>query len=140
MFYVGHFSFETPEPEYKTEGRERGWFTLLAEAESVEDAVDTFREFVGSLKTWFTSLENVEYVYLDDVTEVESVPREGVLAQFVHTYDNPPSWIATTLRGVSEEFCRSYGWGPEEPDEVDGGVEAKPFVSFEEGQRCRRLA
>jgi hypothetical protein len=37
-----------------------------------------------------------------------------MLALFVHTYDDPPSWIATSLPGVSGEFCRLYGWGPEE--------------------------
>jgi hypothetical protein len=133
VFYVGHFSFEGPELEVKAESRERGWFTCVVEAESVDAAVDEFRELVGSLKSCFTSFESVEAVYLYDVTEVERVPSEGVLARLVHTYDDPPSWIATSLPGVPEEFCRSYGWGPEEPDEDDGnGVEAVPFVSFGE--------
>ena len=33
---------------------------------------------------------------------------------------------------MSEEFCRSYGWGEEEPDEDLDDVEALPFVSFGE--------
>lgn len=52
-------------------------------------------------------------------------------ARIVHTYDDPPSFISTSLPGVPNEFCRSYGWGPEEPDQdSDEGVEAVPFVSF----------
>lgn len=131
MLYIGHFSFEGPEPEFKAESRERGWFILLAEADSVDNALDKSRDLVGSLKSWFTSFEDVEDVYLDDVTEVDRVPAEGVLARIVHTHDDPPSWVATSLPGVPNEFCRSYGWGPEEPDEDgDGGVHVEPFVSF----------
>ncbi len=71
----------------------------------MDEAVEKFRDLVGSLKSWFTSLEDVQDVYLDDITEVERVvPSEGVLARFVHAYDDPPSWIATSLperpRGV----------------------------------------
>jgi len=61
-------------------GRERGWFTLLAEAEAVDDAVEKFRDLIESLKPWFTSLEHVDDVFLDDITEVERLPREGALA------------------------------------------------------------
>lgn len=132
LLYIGHFSFEGPEPEFKAESRECGWFICVAEADSVEDAVDKFRDLVWSLKSWFTSFESVEAVYLDDVTEVERVPAEGVLARFVHTYDDPPgASISMSLPGVPKEFCRSYGWGTEEPDEDDDeGVEVVPFVSF----------
>ena len=69
----------------------------------------------------------MEDVFLDDITKVERLPREGVLARFVHAYDDPPSWIATSLPGVPEEFCRSYGWGENGGAE---GVEVEPFVSF----------
>src|SRR5919112_6250877 len=141
VFYVGHVSFEGPEPEFKTQGRGRGWFTLLAETESVDEAVDRFRELVESLKSWFTSFEDVESVFLDDITEVERLPREGVLARFVHAYDDPPSWISTSLLGVPEEYCRSYGWGEDTSDEDDEErVEVEPFLSFGERQRCRLSA
>jgi hypothetical protein len=81
------------------------------------------------LKGWFTSFEDVDNVYLDDLIEVEKVPGQGVLAHFEHTYDDPPSSIFTSLPGVPKEFCRSYGWGPEKDDE---DVAVEPFVSFEE--------
>jgi hypothetical protein len=46
----------------------------------VDAAVDKFRELVGSLKSWFTSFESMEAVYLYDVTEVERVPSDSALA------------------------------------------------------------
>ena len=30
MQYMGHFSFEGPEPEFKAESRECGWFTRIS--------------------------------------------------------------------------------------------------------------
>jgi hypothetical protein len=42
--------------------------------------VDKFRELVGSLKSWFTSFESMEAVYLYDVTEVKRMPSDSALA------------------------------------------------------------
>jgi hypothetical protein len=84
LFYAGRSSFEGPEQEYVAGSRERGWFTCIAEAESVDDVVDKFRELVGSLKSWFTSFEDVEDIFLDDITEVETVPREGGVERRLH--------------------------------------------------------
>lgn len=132
MLYIGHFSFEGPEPEFKAESREREWFTCIVEAQSVEEAVEKLRDLVGSLKSWFTSFEDVEDIYLDDITEVARMPAGGVLARFVHAYDDPPSLISTSLPGVPSEFCRSYGWGQEPDEDGDEGAEVEPFVSFKE--------
>jgi hypothetical protein len=130
MLYVGHFSFEGPEPEFKAEGRERGWFTCIVEAESMDSAADKLRELVTASKGWFTSFEDVERVYLDDLIEVEKVPIQGVLAHLEHTYDDPHSSISTSTPGVPEEFCRSYGWGAETNDNDEEGATMEPFVSF----------
>ena len=85
MFYVGPFSSAGPEPEFKAESRQTGWFTRIVEAESIDTAVEKRRAFVTALKGWFTSFEDIDNVYLDDLIEVEKVTSQGVLAHFEHT-------------------------------------------------------
>jgi hypothetical protein len=72
-------------------------------------------------------------VYLENITEIEKLPSAGVLAYLqMHTEDRF-SHISTSLPGMPEEFCRSYGWGEVEGDQDNGeGVKLGPFVSIEE--------
>lgn len=130
MLYVGHFSYVGPEPKFKAESRETGWFTLLAEAESVDDVGEQFRDLIESLKWWFTAFDSVAEVFLEDITEVRKLPSTGVLAHIHMHPEDQHSHIATALPGVPEEFCRSYGWGAEEEEEDGEGVTVEPFVSF----------
>jgi len=130
LFYVGHFSYIGPEPEFKAEGRETGWFTLLAEAESVDAAVEKFHDLLELLGSWFTGFETVAQVFLDEITEVNGLPSAGVLAH-LHMYpEDRFGHIAASLPGVPEEFCRSDGWGESGGEEGEGAVET--FLSFEE--------
>ena len=133
MMYVGHLSFDGHRMNETVRERTRGWFTCIVEADSVEGAVEKIRELVIASKGLYVALEEVDDVYLDDVTEVEKVPERGVLAHFEQTYDDPPSSVHTSLPGVPDEFCRSYGWhtGGGDGDDADG-EDVEPFVSFEE--------
>lgn len=134
MLYVGHFTFTGPRPEIKTDPTPTGWFTLLAEAESPEAAVEKFRERVLALKGWFGSFRSVATVFLDDVTEVKALPSEGVLAHFRLHPEDPNGTIYTSLPGVSRELCVSYGWS-EDPEPLEDDPDAwseRPFVDFGE--------
>lgn len=133
MMYVGHLSFDGHSMNETVRESTRGWFTCVVEADSVDSAVEKLRELVTTSKGLFVSFEDVDHVYLDDLTEVEKVPERGVLAHFEHMYDDPPSSISVSLPGVPDEFCRSYSWGigDEDGDEAEG-EEVEPFVSFGE--------
>ncbi len=131
--YVGHFSFDGQRKDGPEAGPVNGWFTCIVEAESVEEAVEKLEDLVTAAGGWFASFESVEEVYLDDVTEVEAVPGKGVLTRFTEYHGEPQPSISTSLPNVPDEFCRSYGWGPEEPNpDSDEGVTLEPFVSFRE--------
>jgi hypothetical protein len=92
-----------------------------------EATVEEFRDLIESLGSWFTGFESVADVYLEDLTEVEELPGTGVLAHIQMHPEDHLSHISTSLPGVPEEFCRSYGW--DEAEENEGVVES--FVSFE---------
>jgi hypothetical protein len=77
VLYLGHLTFTGPAPETESAPTPLGWFTLLAEAGSVEAAMETFRERVKARKGWFATFESVSSVWVGDITEVKQLPSEG---------------------------------------------------------------
>jgi hypothetical protein len=135
MLYVGHFSFEGERPEhFLIPGETAGWFTMLVEAESVDEALHKFGDLIESLDGRFEGFDHVDNIYLDDATEVRELPPEGVLAHWTEypALDVRGS-ISTTLPpeapdGVAAFELRSDEAG-EEPED-DETVE--PFYTWEE--------
>ena len=132
MLYLGHFSFEGENPEGPTGGPTHGWFTCVAEADSIELAVHKFRDLILGLKGDFEGFDSITKVYLDNCIEVKKMPPQGALAAFVENLGEPSPSISTELPGVSADLCMSYGWIAEEEDEEEEGRVVEPFVKFDE--------
>ena len=83
MLYLGHFSFDGERSEDSLiPGETAGWFTLLVEAESADEALEKFSDLIESLDGRFEGFNHVNNIYLDDATEVGELPPEGVLARW----------------------------------------------------------
>lgn len=128
MLYVGHFSFLGPDPSDGTDYPETGWFTLFAEADSVDEAGDKFRDLIDDHAD-DESFEHVTDVFVESIVEVRKLPERGVLAQMQIIEPGGGSLTPPSLPGVSEEFCVAYTIGPE-PETEDENVDTEPFVSF----------
>lgn len=135
MFYVGHFSFDGERPEDSLiPGETAGWFTLLVEAESADEALDKFGDLIESLDGRFEGFDHLSNVYLDDVTEVRELPPEGVLAHWTEypALDVRGS-ISTTLPPKAPDGVAAFDWRSDEPSEdlVDGEA-VEPFYTWED--------
>lgn len=127
MFYVGHFWWVGPEPEYGADPQKNGWFTCLAEADSVEEAGEKLRDLVEDLGSWYVGFEDVREVFLSAVVEVRKLPEAGVLAHF-ETNDRYGGMEAPVLPGVPLEFCAAFEL---EGVEGDGWVGHDAFAAFD---------
>jgi hypothetical protein len=139
VLYLGHFWFRGYEPRIKTEPVPEGWFTLLVEAESIEESEEKFREYMTDLKGWFSSFESIAKVYQRDTTEIRELPSQGVLAYYCEFPETDPrdGMLARSLPGVPEEFCVSYRWTSHSAIScIEKGeepvVREEPFADFEE--------
>ena len=132
MLYLGHFTFDGIRPEdYPSAGESvHGWFTTLAEAESPVEARDKFGALIESLEDeGFDAFDSVRNIYLEDITEVETLPESGVLARWQeYGGPDPQGTVSTNLVGPSEGVA-SYEWGPDV--EEDGEYTVEPFYVFE---------
>ena len=134
MLYLGHFSFDGEKPEGDLLARPTtGWFTLLVEANSADEALDRFGDLIESVEDRSDVFDSVTNVYLDDVTEVRELPAEGVLAHW-HEYPETDALasISTSLPPAAPDGVASFVWRTNEAGEEEDGETVEPFYTWEE--------
>ncbi len=130
MIYLAHFDFSV-EPVTKRKRKTKratdadvprhGYFTCLAEADSVEAAMKKFERLLRSLKKKEDVLDGVRWVYLDSCVEVEKMPVKGFLAHCVNYLDETGhSTMSTSVRGYKGTGVSVYMMAPECEAEEDG--------------------
>ena len=98
--YVGHFSFDVAGGGSALETVDDGDFTLLAEAESADEALEKFSALIELLDDSFEGFDSVGDVYLDSVSEIKKLPPEGVLSYFTQRSDDGRADLPPVLRWV----------------------------------------
>jgi len=135
MLYVGHFSFDGARPpDSLIPGPTAGWFTMLVEAGSADEAVDKFADLIASLDGRFEGFDDVANIYLDDATEIRELPSEGVLAHWTEypALDVRGS-LSTTLPLIAADGVAAFVWRSGEPgEELADGEALEPFYTWED--------
>lgn len=128
MLFLAHFSFS-----YDSRlGSRRampwhGHFTALAEARTVDAALEKFETLIHGLAAENDLLADIEEIYLDSCIEVKSIPRAGFIGQVNLQEGDSPGGISTTLPMTAQKNAVSYHLEPES-EEADGSYEPWPFV------------
>lgn len=129
MIYLGSFSFMKTNVDLGDLGDvAHGYFTTIAEAEDVEDALMKFRDLIIKLHKEEDILDGVTEIFLDTCIECISIPESGFLGHFLEWFATPTASISTAIRGATEEEAIAYSIAPEVPD----GESDEPFLVFDE--------
>ncbi len=131
MLYIGHFSFDETGAE---QGRRHGYFTCIADADNVDDAVDSFRSLIENSRAEKESFANIAAVYIEDVFEIRSVPEAATILRMQSSEGEFPKSVSRTLPFTETDNIDAYGWAPDvrnirkaDKEEV---LEMEPFLSF----------
>jgi hypothetical protein len=129
MIYMGHFSFKSHWLVPAAAAASHGYFTCIAEAESVEKALDKFETLLRRLARTSTIFSEVEAVYLDSCIEISSIRKGGFLAYYKEMHGECNGEISTSLFGVSKnDNVAAYQFtGGQREDHVDDS-ESEPFL------------
>ena len=137
MLYLGHFSFDGERPENSLiPGETTGWFTLLVEAHSADEALQKFSDLIESLDGQFEGFNYVNNIYLDDTTEVRELPPEGVPASWTE-YPAPAldvrGSISHSLPENASDGVAAFTWRSEgQGEELIDGEPVEPFYTWED--------
>lgn len=133
MLYVGHFSFfKGAAPGSAADEPCHGYFTTIAEAESIDEAIAKFRTLIRTLHDDDEVLSGVHEVFLDACVECRSVPQSGFLAHFVEWSGEETAKISTAIRGATDDEAVAYYIGSGNDSDDDEKHEVEPFVVFDD--------
>ncbi len=119
MLYLGHFTFDPPaEDDEDEEDSRHGYFSVLAQAESVDEAFDKFRALIPSARVRRDVFAPGTQVWLDSCVEVRSLPPEGVIAHMVVALGEEGS-LSASLVGAARGVGGAYGWGADDAERDD---------------------
>jgi hypothetical protein len=119
MLYLGHFTFDTPHRSEDDDDPQHGYFSVLAQADDVDAAFESFRRLIPRVGRNQEIFETGTQVWLDSCVEVRRLPPEGLLAHMVVALGEHGS-MSASLVGAPAGTGEAYGWGVD-PDEAGGG-------------------
>ena len=79
MLFLGHFSFEEHGDSPK-----HGYFTCLAEAKDLNDALSRFRNLLNENQKRERIFKIPATVYIDTVVPIDNIPTDGLIAHLIH--------------------------------------------------------
>jgi hypothetical protein len=128
MFYLGHFLFETDE----TVDSAFGYFTCLAEAVDIDEAMDKFEKQITSRVEETDLFDDIRYIYLLDVIEFSSLPENGILGRFeLFEGELPPSTNITLPYDKEIQGCAFYRPQSDDEDEESDEDIIIPFMELD---------
>ncbi|MFO7554982.1 MAG: hypothetical protein R6W88_07235 [Desulfobacterales bacterium] len=135
MIYIGYFSFD----ELGAENEARhGYFSCVAEAEDVDEAVNKFKYLIMSLNSRNESnnmFRNIAAVYIEDIIEIQHIPEKAFVTRIQSSSGEFPKSVTKSLPHGIEPGVNAYGWIPDvEKTESNENQEeyktSKPFIRF----------
>ena len=132
MIYIGHFSFMKNPVDGDENQANHGYFTTVAEGDSVETALEKFDALIRKLYQDGEVFENVDEVFLDACIECKEIPSAGFLAHYVEWLGEDNDCISTSVIGASEDQVADYYIESDEQDEDGESFNIEPFIVFED--------
>jgi len=132
MIYLGHFSFEDQDsvaPDHPAIWH--GYFSCMAEADSVDKALDKFHALLRRLARTSTVFRGVREVYLDSCIEVRSIPKNGFMTYYKESRGECNESISISLIGVgSNHHLAAYQFTEEQCADSADALRTQPFFVF----------
>lgn len=104
-----------------------GHFTLVVEADKVENALDKFRDLIKNYSSENEVLDGIKEIFLEACLECKDIPDEGFISYYEESWASLHGTISTACVGATDEQVVEYGYGVEDPDE-DEPQDVEPFL------------
>ena len=132
MVYIGHFSFDELGPQNEVR---HGYFSCVVEADNAETAANEFKELVFSMRKMDDIFGRIDAVYLEDLIELRTIPRQAIITRIQSSAGEFPKSISKSLPHVAAPGINVYAFAPEvDADDTNRSPEkyraAEPFIKF----------
>jgi len=133
MVYLGHFSFDELGPQNEVR---HGYFSCVIEAEKAETAANELKELVFSLRKMDDIFGRMVAVYLEDIIELRTIPRQAIVTRIQSSAGEFPKSLSKSIPHLVAPGINVYAFSPD-VDADDGNEQgsdddkpAEPFIKF----------
>lgn len=132
MKFIGLFSHMTNQEQLDEADRRHGEFSMIAEAESPDQAIRMFRDRIVGFRNSRQFFEGVSKIYLNQILEFDEFPKSGaVMLNYKSVAGDPMMpFIRCTVPTDQQDWCSVHDWNENWP-QVDGEGETL-FIEFAE--------
>ena len=125
MLYLANFSFQSSDdaPEY-------GHFNYLAEAETVNAALNLIREKLNSFRKDSNLFQGNHHIYLNQIIEVSQLPQDGIMTHLSIHSGRYPEVMGCSLPAQDITGVTAYS-SVREDDKGTDVTRLPPFAVFD---------
>jgi hypothetical protein len=130
MYFIGDFKHLSDQQAENEQDRRHGNFSMMVEADSVESAIEKFRQRLLNFKEATTFFEGQCTIFISQLLEFDQFPRqEAVLLNFKSFAGDPlMPFIACAVPSEQSNACSIHEWQNNKP--VTEGREDSVFLEF----------
>lgn len=131
MYFVANFQHISDQQAADEAERRHGSFSMMVESDSMDEALDKFRQRLVSFKKSTTFFEGKSTIYIIQVLEFENFPQDDAAIFNFKSFAGDPVMphIACVIPTEQSNSCSIHEW--QENRSVTEGREDSVFIQFD---------
>ena len=131
MYFIGNFQHISDQQAEDEQDRRHGDFSMMVEADTVDAALDKFRQRLVDFKEGATFFAGRCEIYITQLLEFDQIPQnEAVMLNFKSYAGDPMMpFIACVVPSEQSNSCSIHEWQNNRP--VTEGRKDSAFLKFE---------
>ena len=135
MFYIGYFTFDGEDLDYKPW---YGSFECIVNADDTEMAIEEFKRHLLDVRKDYSLFDQQKLsIYLNEIIEVQKEMKLATISYIRECAGEPPPTVHSILPVRNREAAVSYQWRPDYLSDEnfeklnEDGHSPEPFLKFE---------
>lgn len=130
MYFIGDFQHLSDQQAENEQDRRHGSFSMMVEADSVDSAIEKFRQRLLNFKEATTFFDGQCTIFISQLLEFDQFPQqEAVILNFKSFAGDPlMPFIACAVPSEQSNACNIHEWQNNRP--VTEGREDSVFLEF----------
>lgn len=130
MYFIGNFQYLTDQEQNKEQERRHGFFSMMVQADSSDEAVEKFRKRLITFRQSSSFFEGHCTIYISQLLEFDQVPDQEAVMLNLKSYMGDPvlPFISCVVPTEQSNACTIQEWEDSQP--LTEGQQDSLFLQF----------
>ena len=131
MYFIGNFQHVSDQQAPEENDRRHGNFSMMVEADTINQALDKFRERLTEFKAATSFFDGQCTVYISQLLEFDKFPKDEAVIININSFAGDPimPFIACVVPTEQSNACSIHDWDQNQP--TTEGQKDSVFMKFE---------